>query len=35
VAVDEGIARPLLVGRPATLAERIEQYGLRLARDRL
>src|SRR5471032_2371819 len=30
VAVDEGIARPLLVGRPATLAERIEQYGLRL-----
>jgi len=30
VAVDEGIARPLLVGRPATLAERIEEYGLRL-----
>ncbi|MFK4446639.1 malate dehydrogenase (oxaloacetate-decarboxylating)(NADP+) [Caballeronia udeis] len=32
VAVDEGIARPLLVGRPEVLAERTEQFGLRLRR---
>ncbi|WP_246099639.1 NADP-dependent malic enzyme [Methylibium rhizosphaerae] len=30
VVVDEGIARPLLVGRPEVIAERIEQFGLRL-----
>ena len=30
VVVDEKIARPILVGRPAVLAARIEQYGLRL-----
>ena len=30
VVVDENIARPILVGRPAVLAARIEQYGLRL-----
>ena len=30
VVVDEGIARPLLVGRPKVIAERIAQYGLRL-----
>jgi len=30
VVVDEGIARPLLVGRPEILAERIAQFGLRL-----
>ncbi|MEO8120994.1 MAG: phosphate acyltransferase, partial [Rhodoferax sp.] len=30
VVVDEGLARPLLVGRPEVIAERIAQYGLRL-----
>ncbi len=30
VVVDEGLARPILVGRPAVLAKRIERYGLRL-----
>jgi malate dehydrogenase (oxaloacetate-decarboxylating)(NADP+) len=30
VAVDEGIARPLLVGRPNVIAENIERYDLRL-----
>jgi malate dehydrogenase (oxaloacetate-decarboxylating)(NADP+) len=30
VVVDEGLARPLLVGRPEVIAERIEQFGLRL-----
>ena len=30
VVVDEKIARPILVGRPAVLAARIEKYGLRL-----
>ena len=30
VVVDEGLARPILVGRPAVLAARIEKYGLRL-----
>jgi malate dehydrogenase (oxaloacetate-decarboxylating)(NADP+) len=30
VVVDEGIARPLLVGRPEVIAERIAQFGLRL-----
>ena len=33
VVVDEGIARPLLVGRPEVIAERIAQYGLRLTLD--
>ena len=33
VLVDEGIARPLLVGRPEVIAERIAQYGLRLKLD--
>ena len=31
VVVDEGLARPILVGRPAILARRIERYGLRIA----
>ena len=31
VVSDEGIARPLLVGRPEVIAERIGQFGLRLA----
>jgi len=30
VVVDEGLARPILVGRPTVLAQRIERYGLRL-----
>jgi malate dehydrogenase (oxaloacetate-decarboxylating)(NADP+) len=30
VVVDEGLARPILVGRPAVLEKRIERYGLRL-----
>ncbi|MGE8605106.1 NADP-dependent malic enzyme, partial [Bordetella trematum] len=30
VVVDEGLAKPILVGRPAVLAARIEKYGLRL-----
>ncbi|HRN75578.1 NADP-dependent malic enzyme [Ottowia sp.] len=30
IVVDEGIARPTLVGRPAIIARRIEQFGLRL-----
>ncbi|HVJ74028.1 MAG TPA: NADP-dependent malic enzyme [Casimicrobiaceae bacterium] len=30
VVVDEGLARPVLVGRPAILAQRIERFGLRL-----
>ncbi len=30
MVVDEGIARPLLVGRPAIIAERIAEFGLRL-----
>ncbi len=30
VVVDEGVAKPILVGRPAVLDRRIERYGLRL-----
>ncbi len=30
VVVDEGLAQPLLLGRPDVIAERIAQYGLRL-----
>ncbi len=30
VVVDEGLARPILVGRPAVLERRIERFGLRL-----
>jgi malate dehydrogenase (oxaloacetate-decarboxylating)(NADP+) len=30
VVVDEGLARPILVGRPDVIAMRIERYGLRL-----
>jgi malate dehydrogenase (oxaloacetate-decarboxylating)(NADP+) len=30
VVVDEGLARPLLVGRPAVLEDRIARFGLRL-----
>ena len=28
--VDEGLARPTLIGRPAVIAQRIERFGLRL-----
>jgi malate dehydrogenase (oxaloacetate-decarboxylating)(NADP+) len=30
VAVDEGLVRPTLIGRPAVIAARIEKFGLRL-----
>ena len=30
VVVDEGLARPTLIGRPAVIEERIEKFGLRL-----
>ena len=30
VVIDEGLAKPILVGRPAVLEQRIERYGLRL-----
>ena len=30
VVIDEGIARPVLIGRPAILERRIERYGLRM-----
>ncbi len=31
IVVDEGLARPTLIGRPAIIAQRIEKFGLRLA----
>jgi malate dehydrogenase (oxaloacetate-decarboxylating)(NADP+) len=34
VVVDEGLARPTLVGRPAVIAQRIEKFGLRLEAGR-
>ncbi|OOG54724.1 NADP-dependent malic enzyme [Polaromonas sp. C04] len=30
IVVDEGLARPTLVGRPAIIAQRVEKFGLRL-----
>jgi malate dehydrogenase (oxaloacetate-decarboxylating)(NADP+) len=30
IVLDEGVARPTLIGRPAVIAERIEKFGLRL-----
>jgi len=30
IVVDEGIARPTLIGRPTVIAQRIEKFGLRL-----
>jgi len=30
IVVDEGVARPTLIGRPAVIAKRIEKFGLRL-----
>ncbi|MBH1964547.1 MAG: NADP-dependent malic enzyme [Comamonadaceae bacterium] len=34
IVVDDGIARPTLIGRPAIIAQRIEKFGLRLAEGR-
>jgi malate dehydrogenase (oxaloacetate-decarboxylating)(NADP+) len=34
VVVDENVARPTLIGRPAIIAQRIEKFGLRLAEGR-
>jgi malate dehydrogenase (oxaloacetate-decarboxylating)(NADP+) len=33
IVVDEGLARPTLIGRPLVIAERIEKFGLRLRQD--
>ncbi|GLR26252.1 NADP-dependent malic enzyme [Limnobacter litoralis] len=33
VVVDEGLCRPILIGRPAVVERRIERFGLRLKRD--
>lgn len=33
IVVDEGLARPTLIGRPAIIARRIEQFGLRLKEE--
>ncbi|MCC6195373.1 MAG: NADP-dependent malic enzyme, partial [Burkholderiales bacterium] len=33
VVVDEGLAKPILVGRPAVIMKRIERFGLRLTPD--
>ncbi len=33
VVVDEGLARPTLIGRPAVIAARIQKFGLRLKED--
>ena len=30
IVVDDGLARPTLIGRPAIIAQRIEKFGLRL-----
>ena len=34
IVVDEGLARPTLIGRPAVIAQRIEKFGLRLQEGR-
>ena len=34
IVVDEGLARPTLIGRPAVIAQRIEKFGLRLCEGR-
>ncbi|WP_310563990.1 NADP-dependent malic enzyme [Hydrogenophaga sp.] len=33
IVVDEGLARPTLIGRPTVIAERIEKFGLRLKEE--
>jgi malate dehydrogenase (oxaloacetate-decarboxylating)(NADP+) len=30
IVVDEGLARPTLIGRPAVIAQRVQKFGLRL-----
>jgi malate dehydrogenase (oxaloacetate-decarboxylating)(NADP+) len=35
VVLDEGLAQPILVGRPAVIEARIERAGLRSSRARL
>lgn len=34
IVVDEGLARPTLIGRPGIIAERVEKFGLRLQEGR-
>ena len=34
VVVDEGLAKPILIGRPEVIAARIEKFGLRLVADK-
>ena len=34
IVVDEGLARPTLIGRPAVIAQRTEKFGLRLQPER-
>lgn len=34
IVVDEGLARPTLIGRPTVIAERIDKFGLRLQEGR-
>jgi malate dehydrogenase (oxaloacetate-decarboxylating)(NADP+) len=33
IVVDEGLARPTLIGRPAVIAQRIQKFGLRLREE--
>jgi malate dehydrogenase (oxaloacetate-decarboxylating)(NADP+) len=33
IVVDEGIARPTFIGRPAIIAQRVEKFGLRLRQE--
>ena len=33
IVVDDGLARPTLIGRPAIIAQRIEKFGLRLKQE--
>lgn len=33
IVVDEGLARPTLIGRPAIIAQRVEKFGLRLKEE--
>jgi malate dehydrogenase (oxaloacetate-decarboxylating)(NADP+) len=33
ILVDEGIARPTLIGRPAVIAQRVQKFGLRLKEE--
>ena len=33
IVVDEGLARPTLIGRPSVIAQRVEKFGLRLTEE--